>query len=609
MATPHVTGAVALCLEAAGSRLSARQIRTLVLNSCDPGPDPDARYRLGRGYLDIPRLVDGLRHALAAPADNPTGKEAAMDTDDAVILLTATPATAYREYLYRPRGRLARWIGGRFQVVAGPGQRIDRAPQHGDVLIEVALGRPGGGRCVILDGPELEDIRSRPWLRAGQLILRARREADTSGALPAEPAFGEDETGRRTAAPFRLATLPATVQRAFGKGRASWREAVAAAIGAGVSDPRILADLLFFRQHPERMTAGIGKLIEEKEPGFYKLRAEWTLCFTIVSRIIDSTARPAVFLPARPSPNYEDFVAAPTTGRITLMVHGRNWDGSGHVDPGTGQPDGFRDELKTFDRMQQSVESLRAGDSLFIANWQFRPADLRLTAGVPGPGMRTWADLLASKAREGVKIRVIIAQQPLFSPFMTDLAPLDAVIGTLPADKRDNFTYIVSPHPDALGSHHQKFIVARKGDSTVAFCGGLDISVVRAPPGWGTNFAWLDVGAKVEGLIAHDLEREFAARWNREKDKSTARPLAGWKAFENLVPRGASAADKAADLNPHRVQMLRTVAVGRDTAGIRRDDIWRGYFRLIGRATRFIYLENQYFYTPELADAIVRQAE
>ena len=39
-ATPHVTGAVALCFEAAGDRLSALQIRSLVLGSCDPVPTP-----------------------------------------------------------------------------------------------------------------------------------------------------------------------------------------------------------------------------------------------------------------------------------------------------------------------------------------------------------------------------------------------------------------------------------------------------------------------------------------------------------------------------------------------------------------------------------------
>ena len=120
---------------------------------------------------------------------------------------------------------------------------------------------------------------------------------------------------------------------------------------------------------------------------------------------------------------------------------------------------------------------------------------------------------------------------------------------------------------------------------------------------------WHDVGAKLEGLIAHDLEREFVEHWNREKDKSSAKPFDGWKGFEKLAQVGASEADKAADLNKHRLQMLRTVSVGPDPSNIRRDDIWRGYFRLIGRATRFIYLENQYIQEPKLADAIVKQAE
>ena len=32
----------------------------LVLNSCDPEPDPGLRYRVGRGYLNIPRLITDL---------------------------------------------------------------------------------------------------------------------------------------------------------------------------------------------------------------------------------------------------------------------------------------------------------------------------------------------------------------------------------------------------------------------------------------------------------------------------------------------------------------------------------------------------------------------
>jgi outer membrane protein OmpA-like peptidoglycan-associated protein len=114
-----------------------------------------------------------------------------MDADD-ISLLAAAPAVAYREYLYRPYGRLARWIDGTFDVVARPGQRMDRAPQPGDVLIEVTLGRMGAGRCVVLDGPVLVVVRSWPRLPGGQLILRPLPRAEMSEPMSVEPAeFGE----------------------------------------------------------------------------------------------------------------------------------------------------------------------------------------------------------------------------------------------------------------------------------------------------------------------------------------------------------------------------------------------------------------------------------
>jgi hypothetical protein len=66
-AAPHVTGAVALCFEAAGCRLSVRDIRTLVLGSCDPPAGTDPEYRLGSGYLNIPNLVADVEQMLAGP--------------------------------------------------------------------------------------------------------------------------------------------------------------------------------------------------------------------------------------------------------------------------------------------------------------------------------------------------------------------------------------------------------------------------------------------------------------------------------------------------------------------------------------------------------------
>jgi subtilisin family serine protease len=186
MATPHVTGAVALCLQAVGHRLSAREIRSLVLGSCDPVPDSDP-YRFGHGYLNIPHLVAEAQRALAAPAAATGAKEPIMDAEDTITMLATAPATAYREYLYCPQGRLARWISDRFDVVARPGQPIRQTLREGDVLLEVTLGRLRLGRCVTLGTDDLSRVSSQRQLPHGQLLLRPRRRVETSEPLPVEP--------------------------------------------------------------------------------------------------------------------------------------------------------------------------------------------------------------------------------------------------------------------------------------------------------------------------------------------------------------------------------------------------------------------------------------
>ena len=96
-----------------------------------------------------------------------------MNTDD-IELLAAAPATAYREYLYRPHGELARWIGARFDIVARPCQPIYQPLQDGDVLLEVVLGRMSPGRCTILAARDLQLMALRRRLASGQLLLRPR---------------------------------------------------------------------------------------------------------------------------------------------------------------------------------------------------------------------------------------------------------------------------------------------------------------------------------------------------------------------------------------------------------------------------------------------------
>lgn len=180
---------------------------------------------------------------------------------------------------------------------------------------------------------------------------------------------------------FRLNLLPPKAQQQFSKGKSFWRQAAAEAILAGVGDPNVLANLIFFMHHADRLTAGVGKPLIKTDPEFLKLRAEWNLYRTIATGLLrPASAAPVydVFLPANPSGTYEGYVAAPTTGRITLMAHGRNSNGASSS----------IDETETLESMQAAIESLGPNDSVLLAAWQFIPTALCLT-GPSATGMKT----------------------------------------------------------------------------------------------------------------------------------------------------------------------------------------------------------------------------
>ena len=66
--------------------------------------------------------------------------------------------------------------------------------------------------------------------------------------------------------------------------------------------------------------------------------------------------------------------------------------------------------------------------------------------------------------------------------YKTFLPTLDTLIADSPkAASRDNLKDVVSLHPAThmrvhVATHHQKFMVLKTGESTTAFCGGLDCS-------------------------------------------------------------------------------------------------------------------------------------
>lgn len=402
---------------------------------------------------------------------------------------------------------------------------------------------------------------------------------------------------------FHSDRFPQNVRDAFAKtGSAAWRPMLDVAIAGGLTDPQVLTDLVFFMQHRERLAGLTGKLIDVREPEFVKLRAEWNLYATFVMQRLRPGFIPSVFLPANPSKDYFEYVNAPTSGRLTLMLNGLTSD---------------KAWTEAFNDMQTTVELLRPGDSVYLAAFMFNPTKLT----IPRPAMATWEALIGRKAQEGVKFRLLITEIPKAVGWHSDLAAIDRIISELfAAGRGDNLKYIFSKHPAQLdlsifgridvGTHHQKFMVVKKDGATIAFCGGLDISPERTPPWPAGALIWHDTHARLEGRIARDLEKEFVLRWNTEKDKATRSSSTHGQPIDTLPLSAPDRKDEAADKNNiKKLQTIRTVSVGATPPDIRRDDVWRAYFKVIASAKKFIFIENQYLHEPFLARALVKQAE
>ena len=164
-------------------------------------------------------------------------------------------------------------------------------------------------------------------------------------------------------------------------------------------------------------------------------------------------------------------------------------------------------------------------------------------------------------------------------------------------------------HPTG-GSHHQKIVVI---DDAIAFCGGLDLTCQR----WDTSDHAADAPHRVvanepyppfhDMMVAVDGE---AARWlghiARERWRtSTAREIASvtsstdpWppQLKPNLLDTPVAIAVTAPESTPHH--------------GTRQVEAL--YLDMIARAQRYVYVENQYFTSKSIGDALearLREAE
>src|SRR5579884_318074 len=140
---------------------------------------------------------------------------------------------------------------------------------------------------------------------------------------------------------------------------------------------------------------------------------------------------------------------------------------------------------------------------------------------------------------------------------------------------------------------HQKAVTV---DGRVAWVGGMDLTTFAGdrwdsahhPLRFGPN--WHDIQMRIEGEAVRDVEENFRQRWNAVTGEHL-----------ELLP-SATSPDRAGVT----AQIVRTIPRGfYPFAPDGEYGIAHAYLSAIPRARRFIYLENQYLWSPEIVDALI----
>ena len=242
------------------------------------------------------------------------------------------------------------------------------------------------------------------------------------------------------------------------------------------------------------------------------------------------------------------------------------------------------DGADAFEAMQEAI--LGARDSVHIAGWHASP-EFKLTRD---PGSPTLRDLLAEVA-ERVPVRLLLWAGPPLPAYEPTRKTVRAVREEFMRDSRVDCA--LDNRERTLHCHHEKIVVV---DGTVAFVGGIDFTalegdrhdhpqhVPRGPLGWH------DAAVRLRGPAVADVARHLVQRWNE---------VTGDRLPDPPTPEVAGDID---------LQVLRTIPEKTYAFAPRGAfSILDAYLRALRSAERFIYLENQFLWSPEVVDVLAHR--
>jgi phosphatidylserine/phosphatidylglycerophosphate/cardiolipin synthase-like enzyme len=232
-----------------------------------------------------------------------------------------------------------------------------------------------------------------------------------------------------------------------------------------------------------------------------------------------------------------------------------------------------------------AVGIAQARSHVHLTGWHITP-DFALTRDDPPTILRR---LLADVAGR-VRVRALIwagAPLPVLRPWRGDVRKIrEQLIAGTPIE------CAMDARERPMHCHHEKTIVI---DDRIAFVGGIDLTNFNGDR-WDTQVhpprgavGWHDVAARIAGPAVQDVAENFAIRWQA---------ITGER-----VPLVATP-PPAGDIE---LQVVRTVPDGMYPQRPRGDyRILESYLRGLLAAQRFIYLENQFLWSPEIL-AVLRE--
>ncbi|MEZ4301411.1 MAG: phospholipase D-like domain-containing protein [Polyangiaceae bacterium] len=149
----------------------------------------------------------------------------------------------------------------------------------------------------------------------------------------------------------------------------------------------------------------------------------------------------------------------------------------------------------------------------------------------------------------------------------------------------------------SYGAHHQKILLVHGKEGLVAFCGGIDIDPNRRPTGMFLH----DVHVRVQGTAAEELWKIAEKRWEHAEDDGNPPTPAS---IGVLAPPSFAKPTYAPYLAT-AVQTVGNPTIAKSTP----NTLWPAVKEAIARAERFIYIEDQYFWSLDLVDELVRASK